>query len=135
MIIEAAKILPLSQMIYIKYNLSYMGPPQFKTSVQHKRATPFQPSKSLSSSNPSFQHTPQVNTKKCVVQMRFWDWTEGISVLNWGVFGVELRHFWWRKVVVHMLNWFVETRGSVWNWGMYSIEKFYLRPRISIIFE
>ena len=46
-------------------------PPHFNTSVRHKRATPFQPSKYLSSKpktprfnteNPSVQHTPQFNT-------------------------------------------------------------------------
>ena len=31
--------------------------------------------------------------------------TEGILLLNRGVFGVELRDFWWWKGVVLVLNW------------------------------
>ena len=88
-------------------------------SVQHKRVTPFQPPKSLSSTpefrqfnteNPSVQHTPQFNTKtpqlayKNLFFVSFLCWTEGCvwevfgvektDALNWVVFGVELRGFW-----------------------------------------
>ena len=52
------------------------------------------------------------------VELRgFWCGTEGF-VLNWGVFGVELRDFWGWKGVVQKWNWCVELRGSVWNWGV-----------------
>ena len=65
-------------------------PPQFKTSVQHRRANPFQPSKSLSSTQP-----PQFHTKKVLsVELRgFGCGTEGFLVWNWGGC-VELRGFW-----------------------------------------
>ena len=62
-----------------------------------------------STKNSSVQHNPQFNTKT----------DKKLScVLNWGVFGVELRDFWGWKGVVHKSNWWVELRGSVWNWGV-----------------
>ena len=79
-------------------------PPQFNTSLQHKRAGPFQPPKSLRSTpntplfnthlssiakicqfhtkNPSVQHTPQFHTENPSVQHQ--------KLLN----RVELRGFW-----------------------------------------
>ena len=77
-------------------------PPQFNTSLQQKMATPFQSQKiplfhtPLSSTPQTRQFNtplsstskmPQFNTRR---GFRF-RWTEGFSVLNWGVFGVELR--------------------------------------------
>ena len=123
--------------------------PQLSTSVTHKRATTFQPQ------NPSVPHqkplgsTPKTlwfNTKNSSVHTplssitssvphqkpqfySFFVWwvccTEGFLVLNWGVFGVELRNFGvelrdfgcWKGVVL-VWNRCVELRGSMWNWGV-----------------
>ena len=99
-------------------SLSVPHPSQFNTSVQHERATPFQPPKSFSSTpeTPQFNKplsstlkTPQFNTKNLsfqnkevcgtveCVEMRnlwcwnegFWCWTEGFLMLKWGILGAE----------------------------------------------
>ena len=56
-------------------------PPQFNTSVSHKRATPFQPpiTPLFQTKNPSVQHTPQFHTKNPSVQN---------TLQFWGVFGL-----------------------------------------------
>ena len=90
--------------------------PQFKTppSVPHL--------KPLSSTHPSGKIEVELRgfwcgTEECVELRGFKCGTEGV-VLNWGVFGVELRDFWGWKGVVQKWNWCVELRGSVWNWGV-----------------
>ena len=87
------------------------GPPLFHIpSVQHISSTQkghfFSAPKTpqFHTKNPSVQHTPQTKNS----------W----GVLNWGVFGDELRDFWCWKGVVLVWNRCVELRGSVWNWGV-----------------
>ena len=104
-------------------------PPQFKTSVPHKRTTSFQPQKSLSSTHPSVPHrkplgstpkTPQFHTNTFCLRVC---WTEGFLVWNkglwgtewslvwnWVVFGVELRGF-----CVELRDFGVELRGFCWK--------------------
>ena len=102
-------------------------PPEFNTSVPHKRANPFQAPKSLSSTpntpqfhtkNPSVQHqkplsstlkNPQFHTKIPSVQHQK-PLRQKIAVWNWGGFGVELRGF-----GVQLRDFGVELRGF-WCW-------------------
>ena len=91
-------------------------------SVQHisstQRATPFQPPKFRSSTpktpqfntqNPSVPHQKTLSSTPSVPHqepLSFWCGTEMFLVLNWGVFGVELRGF------------LPGNEGFlVWNWG------------------
>ena len=75
-------------------------PSQFNTSVQHKRATPFQPPK------PSVLKWGVFG-----VELKgFWCWTKGFWVLKRCGPCVELRKMCWMVCV--------ELRGYVWNWGV-----------------
>ena len=105
-----------SQRLWVSFK-SYEGvllsltPLQFNTSLQHKRATPFQ------TRNPSVQHKKFLST----------------GLLNRGVFGVELRSFWcgteqfwcWTEGCVELRNFWCGTEGFlVWNWGVCWTEGF-----------
>ena len=109
----------LTVKIFYEGSPSVPHPPQFNSSVPHKRVTPFQPPKSPISTpkTPQF-HTPFSSTlkpsvpdlkplrEKIALNKRCG--TEKFLVWNWGVFGVELR-------------------GSVWNWGVLLYEEWCLR--------
>ena len=99
--------------------------PQFNTSLQHKKATPFQHSKFLSSTpktlqshikKPLVQHSSQFNTKKSSVQHKKKTDKKLRGELNWRVFGVELRgvfDWWvcWSEEWVELRGFGVELRG------------------------
>ena len=86
--------------------------PPSSTHLFHKRTTPFQHQKSLSST----QKTPQFHTKKPSVQAQspsvqhtsqfflYEGWNCGVCVEIKG-FNVELRDFWGWKGVASVLNW------------------------------
>ena len=74
-------------------------PPQFNTSVPHKRTTPFQTPKT------SQFNTPLSSTPKTPHFHWGVSGTKGILVLNWGVFGVEMRGFWCGTEGVLVVNW------------------------------
>ena len=88
----------------------------------HTRTTPFQHTKSLSSTT----KTPQFNTplsyflsEGCVELRGFWCETKG--VLNWGVFNVELTG------CVELSGFWCGTEGCVelrglLNWGIFGVE-------------
>ena len=115
---------------------NYRRVPLSSTHQFHTRTTPSQPPKSLSSTLKS----PQFHTKKSYCKARlfraFWCWTQGFfvlnwggcvelrvfwngtegGVLNWGVFGVELRDFGAEKEWPFCLELMCWTEG-VSNWG------------------
>ena len=87
----------------------------------------------LSSTHPSVQHTPQFNTKNLSVQhtsqfntllsstqkkltKKCFSWTEGFSVLNWGISGAEKM---WSLCWTDVLNWGGHC-GIIW----YKFKKF-----------
>ena len=106
--------------------LSSTQPPQFHTrnpSVQHTPSVPHQ--KPFSSTpkppqfhtkNPSVPHQKRVTVKLAYLEL-FWCGTEGFfvlnwgGVLNWGVFGVELRDFGGGKGMALLCG------TDVLNWG------------------
>ena len=63
-LLECYKIVYFAPILFNRVPLS-STPPQFNTSVQHKRATPFQPPKSLSSP----PKTPQFTTKTPIIAL------------------------------------------------------------------
>ena len=81
--------------------------PQFNTtpSVPHQKPLSF----TFLSSTP---RTPQLHTKKPYLSSIQANWG---GLLNWGVFGVELRGWNWGLF-------FVEIRGGVLNWGVFCVK-------------
>ena len=109
-------------------------PRQFNKSFPHKRATPFQPPKTLSSTSaplcstpktpqfhpsqfhtPSVPHTPQFHTRNPSVQHT----PQTKTVLNGGVFGVEPKVFRCGTEEFLVLNWGI----LVFNWEILGAEK------------
>ena len=73
-------------------------PPQFSTSVQHKRAISFQPQKSLSSTTKTPQFNTPISSTPKIPQFHTLNPSvahkKPLSYTNFSVFGVELRGFW-----------------------------------------
>ena len=101
-----------TQTLSVQHVGSTQGPHLFSTqnlSVEHQKLLSSTP-KSLSSTPKPLSSTPKTPHFNTVF---VWGvcWTEGVSVLIWVVFGVDLRRFW------------CETEGCwterffVWNWG------------------
>ena len=109
-------------------NPSVQHSPQFLT---ENRPVPH--TNQFHTKNPSVQHNPQFNTKNSSVQhtpkiINSWGvcGTEGVSVLNWGGFGVELIGYWCGNEGFLVWYWGVcWIEGFlVWNWGRGGTEGF-----------